>query len=129
MGNDNFTGGQDMVAQPLTRHRDLIVVRPEGASIFGISGHKIGELEGEAPVTVYGEHGPYTIVSCHGLSGYVLTERLGYVSELEEEAAALEPVPEPEPETGGGNLRAAVLRVSLGVAVIGSGVAVALGLI
>jgi len=80
-------------------------------------------------VVAYGEHGPYTIVSCHGLNGYVLTECIAYLSELEEEAAELEPVVELEPETRPNTWRAIGLRVALAAAVLGSGASVAFGLV
>jgi len=53
-----------------------LVVRSDGASLVGVSGHQLAYLPPESEVKAYGELGPYAIVSCGGRNGYVLRDCL-----------------------------------------------------
>ena len=71
--------------------RARLVVRESGTELIGISGRPVGVLEKAAEVSVHGEVGPYTIVSCEGRNGYVLTDNLtDHLSLLDEPAAGSE---------------------------------------
>ena len=98
--------------------------------MYGISGHKIAELEGNAEVTTYGEHGPYTIVSCGGRNGYVLTELLAQASDLkaeaDEEVVQFQPAEEATKSSGAG---VRILLLLLAIAGAASGAVAVLGLV
>ncbi|HEY4686409.1 MAG TPA: hypothetical protein VII57_10245 [Dehalococcoidia bacterium] len=69
--------------------RDALVVRPEGAAVIGLSGHRVGFLAGNTEVRAHGEFGAYTIVPCDGHNGYVLTDALLRKSDLVKAWAAV----------------------------------------
>ena len=68
--------------------KDLLVVKRDGASLVGISGHQVATLSANEEVRSQGERGPYTIVSWQGRMGFVLSDDLS-------EYAALLPQSEP----------------------------------
>jgi len=119
----------NMVSQTLVREKNPFVIRSQRADMLGISGHKIAELDRASPVTIYGEQGPYTVVHCQGRNGYVLTDCLGTISDLDEKSSLLEPVAGEESARSRNSYLARLRLGVLSAAVLGSALPLALGLI